>query len=166
MAKKLNYRTMTVHLGKKNLIAFNNNKMCITILIFVRWRCVKIVMKKLVDHHISQASWWLNPPPPLPRHTLWSTLNDVCCSFHALMCAMAVLCSMWQMIRHANQAEAAVESLIIVLVPHKGPSPACTDPPPKHPSPFTSTPIPLQPSYTQTDRWARGWSTGRRVLEN
>lgn len=42
---------------------------------------------------------------------------------------MAVLRSMWQMIRHANQEEAAVESLIIVPVPHKGTSPPCTDPP-------------------------------------
>lgn len=36
-------------------------------------------------------------------------------------------------------------------------------PPLKHLSPFVSTPIPLQTSYSQTDRWARGWSTERRV---
>lgn len=40
-----------------------------------------------------------------------------------------MLRSMWQMIRHANQEEAAVESLIIVPVSHKGTSPPCTDPP-------------------------------------
>lgn len=63
---------------------------------------------------------------------------------------MAVLCSMWQMIRHANQAEAAVESLIIVPVPHKGPSTPYTDPPqsilpPSHPPPFLFSPrIPRQ----------------------
>lgn len=63
---------------------------------------------------------------------------------------MAVLCSMWQIIRHANQAEAAVESLIIVPVSHKGPSPPFTDPdpptpqksilPPSHPPPFLFSP--------------------------
>lgn len=47
-------------------------------------------------------------------------LNDVCCRGNALMWEIAVVCSMWQIIRHANQAEAAVESLITVRVPHKG----------------------------------------------
>lgn len=89
------------------------------------------------------------------------------------MWEIAVVCSMWQIIRHANQAEAAVESLIMVRVPHKGTSPPHTDPPgapPDSGSPptlspsFTSTPILLLPLYPQTDRWTRGrgWSSGRR----
>lgn len=61
--------------------------------------------------------------------TLSSSLNDVCCSGNALMWEIAVVCSMWQIIRHANQVEAAVESLIMVWVPHKGTSPHRTDPP-------------------------------------
>lgn len=39
-----------------------------------------------------------------------------------------MVCSMWQIIRHANQVEAAVQSLIMVPVPHKGTSPPCTTP--------------------------------------
>lgn len=58
-----------------------------------------------------------------------SSLNDVCCSGNALMWEIAVVCSMWQIIRHANQVEAAVESLIMVWVPHKGTSPHRADPP-------------------------------------
>lgn len=111
---------------------------------FVCWRCVKSAVRKWVGKS-HQQSFMVAAPP---RHTLWSTLNDVCCSFHTLMWKLAVLCSMWQMIRHANQAEAAVESLIIVPVPHKGPSPPLST---LHRT-FTSTPIPLQPSYSQTDR--------------
>lgn len=54
-----------------------------------------------------------------------------------------MVCSMWQIIRHANQAEAAVESLIMVRVPHKGTSPPPRAPPDSGspPPPFTSTPI-------------------------
>lgn len=77
--------------------------------------------------------------------TVSSSLNDVCCSGNALMWEIAVVCSMWQIIRHANQAEAAVESLIMVWVPYKGTSPPHIDPPgapPDSGSPplFTSTP--------------------------
>lgn len=50
------------------------------------------------------------------------SLNDVCCSDNALMWEIVAVCSMWQIIRHANQTEAAVESLIMVRVPHKGTS--------------------------------------------
>lgn len=100
--------------------------------------------------------------------TVSSSLNDVCCSDNALMWEIAVVCSMWQIIRHANQVKAAVESLIMVWVPHKAPLHP-SDPPwsPSRlqaPLPFTSTPIPLVLLYPQTDRWTRGrgWSRGRR----
>lgn len=52
-------------------------------------------------------------PPP----SLSCSLNDACCSGGALMWEIAVMFSMWQIIRHANQVEAAVESLITVRVP-------------------------------------------------
>lgn len=76
---------------------------------------------------------------------------------------------MWQIIRHANQAEAAVESLIMLRVPpqrhlstsHRPPlSPSRLRQPPR----LTYTPILLLPLYPQTDRWTRdrGWSSGRR----
>lgn len=79
--------------------------------------------------------------------TVSSSLNDVCCSGNALMWEIAVVCSMWQIIRHANQAEAAVESLIMVRVSHKGTSPPPRSPsrlsqplPPSHPPPFSFCP--------------------------
>lgn len=99
--------------------------------------------------------------------TVSSSLNDVCCSGNALMWEIVVVCSMWQIIRHANQAEAAVESLIMVRVPHKGTSPpprappdSGSPPPPLHIHPHS----PLLPLYPQTDRWTRGrgWISGRR----
>lgn len=68
-------------------------------------------------------------------HTASSCLNDICCSGNALMWEIKVVCSMWQIIRHANQEEAAVESLITVRVPHKGTSPAHTALPPASCSP-------------------------------
>lgn len=59
----------------------------------------------------SEAAWGLPPP------SLSCSLNDACCSGGALMWEIAVMFSMWQIIRHANQVEAAVESLITVRVP-------------------------------------------------
>lgn len=64
----------------------------------------------------SEAAWGLPPRPPLPQ-TLSCSLNDACRSGSALMWEIAVMFSMWQIIRHANQVEAAVESLIMVRVP-------------------------------------------------
>lgn len=92
--------------------------------------------------------------------TVSFSLNDVCCSGNALMWEIVVVCSMWQIIRHANQAEAAVESLIMVRVPTKAPLHP-TQTPPESPlqTPPSSTPILLLPLYPQTDRWTRGWST-------
>lgn len=94
--------------------------------------------------------------------TVSSSLNDVCCSDNALMWEIAVLCSMWQIIRHANQ-QAAVESLITVRFPpqrhfsapyrphHHLPSPPdCSSLlPPTTPSPSAPLPpfllLPLHP---------------------
>lgn len=71
-----------------------------------------------------------------------------------------MVCSMWQIIRHANQAEAAVESLIMVRVPHKGTSPpprappdSGSPPPPSHPPPFS--PAALVPPDRQMDQRQR-----------
>lgn len=80
--------------------------------------------------------------------TLWSSFNDVCCSANTLMWEIAVVCSMWQIIRHANQVEAAVESLIMVPVPHKGTSPPCTTPTDPLQTHATPTPHPHQPPFS------------------
>lgn len=118
--------------------------------------------------------------------TVSSSLNDVCCSGSALMWEIAVVCSMWQIIRHANQAEAAVESLIMVRVPHKGtfstphrtprsPSRLQQPPHPSHPPPFSCCPCtPRQTDGPEAEAvggeesfgtigwygwlWHRGWS--------
>ena len=97
--------------------------------------------------------------------TVSFSLNDVCCSGNALMWEIAVVCSMWQIIRHANQAEAAVESLIMVRVPpQRHLSTPCR--PPRSPSRLRQPPPPilLLPLYPQTDRWTRGRgrSSGRK----
>lgn len=89
------------------------------------------------------------------------------------------MCSMWQIIRHANQAEAAVESLIMVWVPHKGTSPHRIDfpqapldscsLPPSLPSPLFSR-CPCSPRQTdgpeaeagalrrEQSLWRIGWN--------
>lgn len=85
------------------------------------------------------------------------------------MWEIAMVCSMWQIIRHANQVEAAVESLIMVWGPHKGTSSSCTTsphleplrlmhplPPPPNPPKFSCCPC--------TPRQTDGPETGAEAV--
>lgn len=90
----------------------------------------------------SKATLGQPPHPP----SLSCSLNDACCSGKGLMWEIAVMFSMWQIIRHANQVEAAVESLITVRVPpQRQLSTLCRLP--LSPSRPSSPPAPPSPSH-------------------